>query len=126
LKKIWHADCVGGTNGDVLVIHITDKTVSSRYLYQVLANDKFFGYNMQHSKGAKIPRGNKPKIMEYSVPIPKNEAEQSRIVSIIDKFDSLTNSISEGLPREIELRQKQYEYYRDLLLNFPKPEEAAA
>jgi len=81
---------------------------------------------MQHSKGAKIPRGNKPKIMEYSVPIPKNEAEQSRIVSIIDKFDSLTNSISEGLPREIELRQKQYEYYRDLLLNFPKPEEAAA
>jgi len=126
LKKIWHADCVGGTNGDVLVIHITDETVSSRYLYQVLADDKFFEYNMQHSKGAKMPRGNKPKIMEYSVPIPKNEAEQARIVSILDKFDSLTNSISEGLPREIELRQKQYEYYRDLLLNFPKPEEVAA
>ncbi len=53
-------------------------------------------------------------------------AEQARIVSILDKFDTLTNSISEGLPREIALRQQQYAYYRDLLLNFPKPEEAAA
>ncbi|EEZ5798909.1 restriction endonuclease subunit S [Escherichia coli] len=48
--------------------------------------------------------------------------EQARIVAILDKFDTLTNSITEGLPREIELRQKQYEYYRDLLLSFPKPE----
>ncbi|AHM52682.1 restriction endonuclease subunit S [Escherichia coli] len=42
--------------------------------------------------------------------------------NILDKFDTLTNSITEGLPREIELRQKQYEYYRDLLFSFPKPE----
>ncbi|WP_322994483.1 hypothetical protein [Castellaniella sp.] len=48
-------------------------------------------------------------------------SEQARIVSILDKFDALTNSLTEGLPREIELRQKQYEYYRDLLLSFPKP-----
>ena len=123
LKKIWHADCVGGTNGDVLVVHVTDETVNSRYLYQVLADDKFFEYNLQHAKGAKMPRGNKLKIMEYSVPIPKNDAKQTRIVSILDKFDALTNSLSDGLPREIELRQKQYEYYRDLLLNFPKLEE---
>ncbi|HID4217368.1 TPA: restriction endonuclease subunit S [Klebsiella pneumoniae] len=48
--------------------------------------------------------------------------EQARIVAILDKFDTLTSSITEGLPREIELRQKQYEYYRDLLFSFPKPE----
>ncbi|WP_338913548.1 restriction endonuclease subunit S [Escherichia coli] len=48
--------------------------------------------------------------------------EQARIVEILDKFYNLTNSITEGLPREIELRQKQYEYYRDLLFSFPKPE----
>ncbi|MCT9940511.1 hypothetical protein N7222_26800, partial [Klebsiella pneumoniae] len=47
-------------------------------------------------------------------------AEQDRIIAILDKFEILTNSISEGLPREINLRQKQYEYYRDLLLSFPK------
>jgi len=126
LKKIWHADRVGGTNGDVLVIHPTDTAINPRYLYQVLADDKFFEFNMQHAKGAKMPRGNKPKIMEYLVPIPfasnrqKSLSEQERIVTILDKFDTLTSSITEGLPREIELRQKQYEYYRDLLLSFPK------
>jgi type I restriction enzyme S subunit len=52
------------------------------------------------------------------IPIPPLE-EQERIVSILDKFDILTTSISEGLPKEIELRKKQYEYYRDLLLTFP-------
>jgi len=53
-------------------------------------------------------------------------AEQARIVSILDKFDALTHSLTEGLPREIELRQKQYEYYRDLLLSFPKPAATVA
>ena len=58
------------------------------------------------------------------IPIPPLD-EQKRIVSILDKFDALTTSLTEGLPREIELRQQQYEYYRDLLLNFPKPEVVA-
>jgi len=88
-------------------------------LYQVLADDKFFEYNMQYAKGAKMPRGNKSKIMEYIIPVPSPE-EQARIVSILDKFDTLTSPISEGLPKEIELRKKQYEYYRDMLLTFPK------
>ena len=48
--------------------------------------------------------------------------QRSVRIAILDKFDALTNSITEGLPREIELRQKQYEYYRALLLSFPKPE----
>ena len=52
-------------------------------------------------------------------------ADQSRIVAILDKFYALPSSISECLPREIELRQKQYEYYRDFLFSFPEPELAA-
>ena len=44
--------------------------------------------------------------------------EQQRIVDILDRFDSICNSISSGLPAEIEARQKQYEYYRDKLLTF--------
>ena len=55
------------------------------------------------------------------IPVPALE-NQARIVGILDKFDALTHSLSEGLPREIELRQKQYAYYRDLLLSFPKDE----
>ena len=70
LKKIWHADGDGGTNGDVLVIKSKHESLHPRYLYQVLTDDKFFAYNMQHSKGAKMPRGDKGKIMEYLVPIP--------------------------------------------------------
>ena len=69
---------------------------------------------------------------KFKVPIPcpdnleKSLKEQARIVSILDKFDALTTSLNEGLPREIELRQKQYAYYRDLLLGFPKPETVTA
>lgn len=60
---------------------------------------------------------------KIKIPIPPL-AEQERIVTILDKFDTLTTSIIDGLPKEIELRKKQYEYYRDLLLTFPKKETA--
>jgi type I restriction enzyme S subunit len=63
------------------------------------------------------------------IPYPNNPEKsleiQTEIVRILDKFDTLTSSISEGLPLEIKLRQQQYEYYRNLLLSFPKPEVAA-
>ena len=69
-------------------------------------------------------------IRNFRIPIPhadnpeKSLSEQQRIVIILDKFDALTTSLTEGLPREIELRQQQYEYYRELLLSFPKAEVA--
>lgn len=56
-------------------------------------------------------------LKQLRVPIP-TVSEQNRIVSILDRFDTLCNDISEGLPAEIEARQKQYEYYRDKLLSF--------
>lgn len=72
--------------------------------------------------GAAQPKLNKRNLEGIRIPDPSSE-EKERIVSILDNFDTLTSSISEGLPREIELRQKQYEYYRDLLLSFPKPDK---
>ena len=57
-------------------------------------------------------------IRKFQIPLPPLE-EQQRIVNILDKFDTLVNSISEGLPKEITLRRKQYEYYREKLLLFP-------
>nr|WP_278436896.1 restriction endonuclease subunit S [Brucella anthropi] len=71
-------------------------------------------------------------IKGFKIPIPfaddsqKSLAEQARIASILDTFDTLTTSIAEGLPREIELREKQYAYYRDQLLSFRKPDAEAA
>ncbi|WP_295968422.1 restriction endonuclease subunit S [uncultured Bartonella sp.] len=63
-------------------------------------------------------------LKKWLFPIPPISV-QKEIVRKLDSFSTLTTSISEGLPREIELRNKQYEYYRDQLLNFPKPENDA-
>ena len=68
-----------------------------------------------------VPAVNKSDLAKLEIPVPPLR-RQEQIVTILDNFYTLTNSISEGLPREIELRQKQYEYYRNLLLSFPKPE----
>jgi type I restriction enzyme S subunit len=64
-------------------------------------------------------------IKGLKVPFPPFK-EQARIAGILDKFDTLTNSVYTGLPRELELRQKQFEYYRDLLLSFPKSDAQEA
>ncbi|ENW86919.1 hypothetical protein F906_01992 [Acinetobacter pseudolwoffii] len=74
--------------------------------------------------GAAQPKLNKKNLESILIPNP-SFAEKDRIVEILDKFDALTSSITEGLPREIELRQQQYEYYRDLLFSFPKSETIA-
>lgn len=112
------------------------------YAFRHSMNPKFISYVMQTAafideKAKHVSRGKVNRLLidgvaKVRIPIPypddaeKSLAEQARIVTILDRFDVLTNSISEGLPREIALRQKQYEYYRNLLLSFPKPEEVAA
>ena len=63
----------------------------------------------------------RPMMNKFPVPVPPL-AEQQRIVDILDRFDKLCNDITTGLPAEIEARQKQYEYYRDQLLSFPRLE----
>jgi type I restriction enzyme S subunit len=75
--------------------------------------------------GAAQPKLNKKNLNSISIPNPSPD-EKKHIVTMLDKLDTLTTSIQEGLPREIELRQKQYEYYRDMLLSFPKPMEETA
>jgi type I restriction enzyme S subunit len=105
--------------------------LDNRFLYHFLLSKTEAIYVLAGG-GAQPNLSSKVLLEKLLVPIPhsadpaKSIAEQKRIADILDKLDTLTNSITEGLPREIELRQKQYEYYRDLLLSFPKPEEVAA
>lgn len=102
-----------------------NETLSSDYLYHYLSSNTVQNYWAGKINSGSVSNLNADIIKTLPVPIPEI-SEQKEIAAILDKFDALTNSITEGLPREIELRQKQYEYYRDLLLSFPKPDEEAA
>ncbi|MDO8827728.1 restriction endonuclease subunit S [Methylophaga sp.] len=99
--------------------------LNSDYLYHYLSSNKVQNYWTSKINSGSVSNLNADIIKTLPIPIP-TLSRQKRIASILDKFDALTNSITEGLPREIELRQKQYEYYRDLLLSFQKPDEQAA
>ncbi|HBY0587119.1 TPA: restriction endonuclease subunit S, partial [Klebsiella pneumoniae subsp. pneumoniae] len=105
-----------------------NKGIIGKYFAYFTQTNSFFNEKRKYSKGTKVIDVSASDMAKITIPIPcpnnpeKSLAIQSAIVRILDKFDTLTNSITEGLPREIELRQKQYEYYRDLLFSFPKPE----
>ena len=82
--------------------------------YYFFKIDEWYKNNLNISSFASVDMN---KFKKLKFPVPPLE-EQERIVSILDRFDKLCNDISEGLPAEIEARQKQYEYYRDKLLTF--------
>ena len=117
LKKIWLADCNGGTNGDVLAIHITDSGMLPEFLYYVLSSDSFFHYDMQYAKGSKMPRGSKEAVLQYITPVPPLPV-QREIVRILDNFTEITQKLTTELAAELIDRKQQYEYYRNRLLTF--------
>ena len=90
-----------------------DKNINLKFLYYILVNTKL----NQYAKGGGQPLITARELKSIVIPLPPLE-EQERIATILDKFDTLVNSISEGLPKEIALRRKQYEYYREKLLTF--------
>ncbi|MNE16135.1 putative type-1 restriction enzyme specificity protein [compost metagenome] len=102
------------TNQHCLCLEINNEKANYRYVFHWVS----FNYENLKNLGQGA-RGdlNSSMIKSFKIPVPPLE-EQARIVSILDKFDILTTSISEGLPKEIELRKKQYEYYREQLLTF--------
>ena len=100
-------------------------TLDPKYVAYYFQTELFQTQKKKYITGTKVRRVNPKDLAKMLIPIPypndrdKSIIEQQRIVSILDKFDKLTTSISEGLPAEIELRRKQYEYYRNKLLSFP-------
>ena len=93
--------------------------INTKYLTYMLQTTMFQKYKEKYAQGTKVIRVKGENFLKFEIPIPPL-TEQEKIVAILDKFDTLTNSISEGLPHEIALRRKQYEYYREQLLAFPK------
>lgn len=93
------------------ILYPKNDEVNFRYCYYYI---KTINYNITEHKRVWISEFSK-----YKVPIPPLQV-QEYIVSVLDKFDMLVNDISKGLPKEIDLRQKQYEYFREKLLSFKK------
>lgn len=94
-------------------------TMNPKYVAYYFQTEQFQKQKRCFITGTKVRRVNSNDLAKIKIPVPPL-SEQERIVSILDKFDTLTNSISEGLPKEIELRRKQYEYCRNQLLSFPE------
>jgi type I restriction enzyme, S subunit len=103
-----------------VICKLINKLVHPKYAYYQLLKQDFNSM----AKSASHPFVSYDALNKVSIPIPPLP-EQERIVATLNKYDALANSTSEGLQREIELRHKQYEYYRDFLFSFHKQEEVA-
>ncbi|HHY0350934.1 TPA: restriction endonuclease subunit S [Vibrio cholerae] len=112
--------------GFLIKLSLDPNIVNPKYYWHFAQSDLFWDQANKLVSGGGQPQFNANALKQVKLPVPypsdtaKSLAEQAKIVLILDKFDAIASSLSEGLPREIELRQKQYEYYRDLLLSFPK------
>ncbi|WP_265778383.1 restriction endonuclease subunit S [Avibacterium sp. 21-599] len=107
-NPFWNVDTIYYTE-------IDDSQIYPKFFYYFLKTIDF----MKLDTGSGRPSLTQAILNQILIPIPPLE-EQKRIAAILDKFHTLTSSLSDGLPKEIALRQKQYEYYRDLLLGFEK------
>jgi type I restriction enzyme S subunit len=130
--KIIPANCVivamyGATVGRVAInsiplstnqaccnLEIDDNIALPKYVFHWLSKQYTYIKSLGQGSQTNI---NANTVKNLEIPIPSLE-EQERIVNILDKFDKLINDINEGLPAEIEMRRKQYEYYRNKLLTF--------
>lgn len=106
--EFWSAD-------DCYYFDCANKILHDKFLYYFLLSNKHLLTNQVRK--ASVPRLSRASIEKIKIPIVSFK-EQERIVAILDKFETLTHSMTEGLPLAIEQSQKRYEYYRELLLNF--------
>lgn len=106
-KPFWNVDTIYYTK-------IDNSKVLPKFLYYIIVNEHIEKYNTSNAARPALTRDVLRKIV---IPIP-SLAEQQRIVSILDRFETLVNDLSQGLPAEIEARKEQYEYYRNKLLTF--------
>ena len=115
---VWEGIGKAAVHDDCTMFH-PSMQVNSRYVAYALQCSRFLTYKVNAVNESKVVRMSAKALAAYEVPLPPL-AEQERIVAILDRFDALTTSLTDGLPAEIEARRKQYAHYRDRLLAFPE------
>ena len=110
-EPFWNVDTIFYTE-------IDEEQVIPKFLYYFLKTAHLEDLNTAGG----VPSLTQKVLNKVLIPVPSLE-EQQRIVDILDRFDALTSSLSEGLPAELAARRSQYEYYRDQLLTFPRKGE---
>lgn len=108
------------TGGHATVIKAPEQ--NAKFISYYMATGQFNKDKRRHAFGTKVIDVAPKNLAKIEFPVPPLE-EQQRIVDILDRFDALTTSLSEGLPAELAARRSQYEYYRDQLLSFPRKGE---
>ena len=98
---------------DNTIIIDLSKEVNQKFVFNMIINANLNKFE----KGGGQPLLTATQIKDFVIPVPSME-EQQRIVSILDRFETLTTDLQSGLPAEIEARRQQYEYYRNKLLTF--------
>lgn len=111
------------TNQALAIIRLKEN-YEHKYIFYLLKSKYMKDYIQKSIKGSAQPNLNLQQLNDFVIPVPTLEVQQ-RIVDILDRFDTLCNDITSGLPAEIEMRQKQYEYYRDKLLTFKELKKEA-
>ena len=99
------------------VLRVKEDIVRTRWVYHNIATNNFFSYVEQNQKGASYPAISDAMVKAFRIPVPPLEV-QNEIVRILDNFTELTDELTAKLTAELTARQKQYEFYRDKLLDF--------
>ncbi len=117
-KTLYFDDDVPSVYASFLIKIIPDNTkLLNKYYWHFTKTQLYWSQANKLVTNGGQPQFNTPALKKIRIPIPTID-EQHKVVDILDRLDKICNDISEGLPAEIESRQKQYEYYRDKLLTF--------
>ena len=114
ISNVFYVDKPFRNVDTIYYTRINTNIINPKYLYHYIVNIHIERFN---TSNAARPALTRQVLDNIDIPVPSLE-EQERIVNILDNFEKLVNDISEWLPAEIEMRRKQYEYYRDKLLTF--------
>ena len=126
-KTMLYSDSMGPAvfAGYLIRFEIDDNQVLPRYVFHSVRTQRYWGWANATKGGGAQPNISAKAYGNFDIPIP-SLATQQKVVDILDRFDALTTSLTDGLPAEIEARKAQYAYYRDRLLDFPRKEVAAS